>query len=50
MAFFDDPKVLTAHLRHSFITSDDSGIPAKLANQDSSLNLYKLVGFNELTI
>ena len=25
MAFFDDPKVLTAHLRHSFITSDDTG-------------------------
>ena len=25
MAFFDDPQVLIAHLRHSFITSDDSG-------------------------
>lgn len=26
MAFFDDPKLLTAHLRHSFITSDDTGM------------------------
>ena len=25
MAFFDDPKVLIGHLRHSFITSDDTG-------------------------
>ncbi|XP_064400650.1 target of rapamycin complex 2 subunit MAPKAP1-like [Halichondria panicea] len=26
MAFFDDPKLLIAHIRHSFITSDDSGM------------------------
>ena len=25
MAFFDDPKLLIAHLRHAFITSDDTG-------------------------
>lgn len=25
MAFFDDPKILIGHLRHSFITSDDTG-------------------------
>ncbi len=25
MAFFDNPKALLAHLRHSFITSDDTG-------------------------
>jgi hypothetical protein len=26
MAFFDDPKILIGHLRHSFITSDDTGM------------------------
>ncbi|XP_065909567.1 target of rapamycin complex 2 subunit MAPKAP1-like isoform X2 [Dysidea avara] len=26
MAFLDDPKILLSHLRHSFITSDDTGI------------------------
>ena len=26
MAFFDDKKMLLAHLRHSFITSDDTGM------------------------
>ncbi|KAL5516132.1 hypothetical protein EMCRGX_G001403 [Ephydatia muelleri] len=26
MAFFDDPKMLAAHMRHSFITSDSSGM------------------------
>lgn len=25
MAFFDDPQQLIAHLRHSFVTSDDTG-------------------------
>lgn len=25
MAFLDDPNVLLSHLRHSFITSDDTG-------------------------
>lgn len=28
MAFFDNPKALLAHLRHSFITSDDTGTPS----------------------
>ena len=41
MAFFDDPKVLTAHLRHSFITSDDTG---KLASYVSNiLPFFKLM-------
>ena len=25
MAFFDDKKMLLAHIRHSFVTSDDTG-------------------------
>ena len=33
MAFFDNPKALLAHLRHSFITSDDTGTPFNTYNQ-----------------
>ena len=31
MAFFDDPKILIGHLRHSFITSDDTGKTTSLS-------------------
>ena len=43
MAFFDDPKVLIAHLRHSFITSDDTGSLAALSECIGRVNWHFVI-------